>query len=235
MQLTSGLRAVLSHPGIYQLFQRLTGAERLVRCLAAEHIRAQPGEVVLDVGCGPADVLRWLPEGVEYYGVDISQEYLRVAERRWRGRGRFYCRSAAELTSAGVPRCDIALALGVMHHLDDDELLSMLRQIRNQLKPGGRFVSYDPCFTEPQNPLARLVHRLDRGRNVRYAPALAELVGRVFPGARWRVRTDLCRIPASAVICEALKPPAEPLPLAGVGSFVVQPLRQGGSGEVGSS
>ncbi len=199
MQFTSGLRSILSDQRVYSLFRRLTGSEKLHRILLAEYIRPEPGDVVLDVGCGPADILGRMP-AVEYYGIDLSAHYIAAAERRYAGRGKFLCGSIDDLERAKFPAADICLALGLLHHLDDGRVVQLLAAVRRTLKPGGRFISYDPCFTVPQHPLARAVHRLDRGGNVRGDRAMTQLVQRVFPQAEPVVRCDLCSIPSSVII-----------------------------------
>src|SRR5262245_21844503 len=88
-QETTGLKALLSQPWVYDLAQHLMGGSRSRRWLQEEFIKARPGERVLDVGCGTADILTVLPE-VDYVGFDISEAYVQRAQRRWEGRGQFF-------------------------------------------------------------------------------------------------------------------------------------------------
>jgi SAM-dependent methyltransferase len=199
MQFTTGLRSILSHHGAYRWFRRLTGSERLHRILVGEYIRPQAGDVVLDVGCGPADILPWLP-GVQYHGIDLSRDYVEAARRRHGDRGRFLLGSVDALDPAALPACDLVLALGVFHHLDDEQVAGLLTSVRRVLKPGGRLVSYDPCFTRRQNPVARAIHRFDRGGNVRFDGPMTRLVRRVFPQAVPVVRRDMCLVPSTVIL-----------------------------------
>jgi len=75
------LSTVLSLPAGYQLFQRMVGMESSQRTYLAEHAQPAPGEKILDIGCGPADVLERLPK-VNYTGFDISAEYILAAKQR---------------------------------------------------------------------------------------------------------------------------------------------------------
>lgn len=86
-QATAGLRALLGVPAIYRAFQRAVGGD-VGRRIAREHIRPQPGERLLDVGCGTGGMLRVMPD-VNYVGVDISADYIADARRRHGGRGTF--------------------------------------------------------------------------------------------------------------------------------------------------
>ena len=87
-EVTSGIRSILNHPLVYRCTQWLVGAERLRRHLA-ELIEPTPGLRVLDIGCGPADLLAWLP-GVDYVGFDSNANYVAAAQSRFGARGCFF-------------------------------------------------------------------------------------------------------------------------------------------------
>lgn len=70
--------------------------------------------------------------------------------------------------------------MGVLHHLSDDDAKVILSSVRSQLKPSGRLITLDPCFTEPQNPIARFLIKHDRGCNVRTPEQYSKLVGDFF-------------------------------------------------------
>lgn len=73
-------------------FKRATGqspemeVSKAIAKLVAE--RSQPGDTILDVGCGAGHYLRSLkrlvPEGFKYVGVDYYQHFLDKAEAAWR-------------------------------------------------------------------------------------------------------------------------------------------------------
>ena len=50
---------------------------------------------------------------------------------------------------------DLVLAWGVLHHLDDDQAGEFMSLARRGLKPTGRLVTLDPCYTDDQSRLAR--------------------------------------------------------------------------------
>lgn len=191
----------LAHHSIYRAFRRLTGSDRVNREFIGQYAHPAAGNLVLDVGCGPGDVFELLPD-VNYVGIDQSENYIRFARNRFGGKARFLCSdlNGAELEKLG--KFDEVLAMGVIHHLSDQEVGGMLQRIREILKPGGRFISYDPCFTEPQHPFARWIHSRDRGQFVRYDAQYERLISQVFKTYQRHVRTDLCTVPASVIIFE---------------------------------
>jgi hypothetical protein len=65
MERNSGLQAWLKIPSLYNLLQDAIGGNALRRKVIQNHVRAQAGDKVIDIGCGPAQILPWLPK-VEY-------------------------------------------------------------------------------------------------------------------------------------------------------------------------
>jgi SAM-dependent methyltransferase len=197
-QVTSGLRSVLSAPLVYDSFQKLTGARRARQQFADDYIRAKTGARVLDIGCGTAEILDHLP-GVDYYGFDLSADYIEAAKQRYGRIGTFRCEDVTDNILRDLPSFDIALAIGVMHHLDDDGVLKLLRLARDALKVGGRLVSLDPCYVDGQSSIGRLIISKDRGRNVRDERGYRTLCEAVFSSVESHIRHDLLRIPYTHV------------------------------------
>src|SRR4051794_36463986 len=159
------MRTLLRLPAFYRLFRRAVGGRGRDR-FAEEFIRAQPGDRVLDIGCGPGDILAHLPR-VDYVGIDLDANYIRAARKRYGALGEFFHESVEDTVVRAPGTFDIVLAVGVLHHLDDRGAARLLAVARDALKPGGRLVALDGCFVAEQSPAARLMLRLDRGRFVR--------------------------------------------------------------------
>lgn len=168
-QITHGVRAIFSSPRIYDGFQNLMGATRIRQELVRDFIRPKPGMRLLDIGCGTAEILSFLPQEVEYWGFDISSRYIDAAHARFGARGHFHCGLFSSHHVNELPEFDIVIAFGVLHHLSDDEARSLFALAKEAIKPDGRVVTIDPCFAEGQNPIARFLISKDRGQNVRAA------------------------------------------------------------------
>lgn len=178
-QIATGLRAILSHPYIYSVFQNLMGAHKGRISFVSGFIRPVPGSVVLDVGCGTAEILDYLPY-VNYWGFDISQTYIDQAVKRFGVKGKFQCKvlNAADLDN--LPKFDVVLAVGLLHHLDDTGAGQILALVHQALKIGGRLITIDPCIAPEQNPIARFLVTHDRGQHVRSCGEYAALVSSIF-------------------------------------------------------
>lgn len=186
VQIDSGLRKILSHPAVYTSFQNIMGAGSGWKRITDQYLKMQPKETLLDIGCGPADVLDYLAE-VDYWGFDISQAYIDRAKVKFPGRGHFQCKLFESSDLEYLPSFDATLLSGVLHHLDDDEAHALLDLIAKALKPTGRLVTIDPCFHPGQNPVARFIISRDRGRNVRTESGYRALVSRHFRDVRLQV------------------------------------------------
>jgi SAM-dependent methyltransferase len=168
-QITHGVRAIFSSPRIYDGFQDLMGASRARQELVREFIRPAVGTRLLDIGCGTAAILSFLPQRVEYWGYDISAPYIQDAKNRFGARGHFHCGLFDALELDRIPKLDVVIAIGVLHHLDDSEAIGLFELARRALKRDGRAITMDPCFAHGQNPVARFLIGRDRGQNVRTA------------------------------------------------------------------
>ena len=200
-QRDSGLHAVLSLSWAYNAYQHAVGAERCRRRIAEEIIRPTPGQRILDIGCGTGEILRYLPQ-VEYLGIDLSPYYIRSAQDRFGDRGDFFVGKADDLQLPPDRKFELAMAIGLLHHIEDTEVERFFDAVRGPLAPGGRLVTVDPTFIDGQHPLARFLIKRDRGLNVRTIDEILWLAGRHFDSPKASVRTDLLRIPYTHVVLD---------------------------------
>jgi SAM-dependent methyltransferase len=164
-----------------------------------------PGMTVVDVGCGTAETLNFLPAGVHYHGFDLAAAYIETARERFGDRGTFRCADVTLIGPDELPQCDLAISFGVLHHLDDDDAKNLLDHLYTRLAPGGRLVTIDPAFDSTQSRLARAIIRRDRGQNVRTAKEYLSLMPQAFDRREVTVRHDLLRIPYTHAIVECIK------------------------------
>lgn len=186
-QVTTGIRSLLDHPRVYHLLQTLLGAHKGRTEFVQNFIRPAAGNLILDIGCGPAEIIDYLPK-VKYWGFDISPEYISEAKARHPERTHFFQKEFTENDLGSLPKFDIALAIGVLHHLDDETSRQLFNLLHKSLKPGGRVVTIDPCYEEGQHPLAKFLISRDRGQNVRTRRGYEALVPDLFSHRHATVR-----------------------------------------------
>lgn len=104
------------------------------------------GKRIVDFGCGSgANSVLLANRGAHVWGIDISEDLLRLARRRLAVSGRdggatFIAGSAHDMPFPDNS-IDVVFGIAILHHLDLD-LVS--REVRRVLKPGGRAIFQEP-------------------------------------------------------------------------------------------
>jgi SAM-dependent methyltransferase len=210
-------KRLLSQVPLYVGLQKAIGADRL-RYRTIDRLELKPGQAVLDVGCGPAYYLDRLPD-VKYYGFDTDPGYIAWAQKRWAGRGEFYCGIFGDEQVDVLPKFDAIMLLGVIHHLSDDDSRNLLRLATRALAPGGRVVSVDTVFEPTQGRISHWMSANDRGQYVRTPDQFDALAKEYFGEVESEVVNDATRIPTSHWLMRmsapvTAKPAAEASPVA---------------------
>jgi SAM-dependent methyltransferase len=207
MQINSGLRSILQSTLAFRLFGHVLGSETNKRWFVDHVLRLREGQKLIDVGCGPADILDRLP-GVEYLGLDISDAYIESARTRFASRrGATFVSGCVEdwrlnpLTSDA----DVGLANGVLHHVDDDEARKIFEFAYRALKDDGRFVFYEPCYLVWQSGISTYFMSKDRGQNIRTEQEWKDLASSTFPIVSTNVVTGVNRLAYICIIGQCCK------------------------------
>ena len=205
MQSDSGLLRWLKLPFLYNVFQAAVGGNALRRRLIQNHVRARPGDKVIDIGCGPAQALQSLPD-VEYLGLDTNPDYIAFARRTYGGKGTFVVGDTRSLRSDWrFKDADIVIAIAVLHHLDDEEAADCIRFAYDALKRGGRLICHDACSIPNQGAFSKCIMSHDRGRNIRTELQYRQLAGKIFGDVHAWVDTKPLRIPYVTIVLECEK------------------------------
>ena len=198
------IRPILDRPFFYEFYHSLIGANHRSRVLVAEYIRPKPHDRILDIGCGPGNMLPFLPQ-CEYLGVDANPAYIASAQRRYGNRGEFVCERVSHHSVQQFGAFDVVLALGLIHHLEDSEAKDLFRIGYTALKPGGRMITNDGCYTVGQSVAKRFLLSRDRGQFVRTQEQYAELAHSWFQEVKPHLREDVLRIPYTHLIMECVR------------------------------
>jgi Methylase involved in ubiquinone/menaquinone biosynthesis len=142
------------------------GRERAFRERLVELARVQPGDAVLDVGCGTGTLAvaakrRVGTEGI-VHGVDASPEMIERAKRKAEKAGVEVIFQTAVVETLPFPDAsfDVVLSTLMLHHLPRGVREQCAREIHRVLRPGGRVLAVD--FATPVRDRKGLVARFHR-------------------------------------------------------------------------
>jgi SAM-dependent methyltransferase len=114
------------------------------------HYRLSPGDKVLDVGCAKGFLVKdLLAEGIDAYGVDVSEYALMTCEPETIGRLHI---GSAEHLPFPDKSFDVVLAINVLHNLRKPELIRALREME-RLSRKGKFLQVDSYRTEEEKAI----------------------------------------------------------------------------------
>jgi cyclopropane fatty-acyl-phospholipid synthase-like methyltransferase len=199
-----GLYYLLKQPVIYKLVELGLGAHHFRGIVSNEYVSCRRGDKLLDIGCGTADILSYLPE-VEYFGFDANPAYIQAAQQKFSHRGQFHCGLVSSKSLPEQQSFDRVICMGVLHHLSDADAHTVFEMAHLALKSGGRFVVIEPCYVDKQSRIARYIISRDRGENVRTIEAYNALATNYFSNIKVTVRHDMLWIPYTHIILECTK------------------------------
>jgi len=167
------------------------------------HLDARPGQIVLDVGCGPGTFYPALRRfGVKIVALDTSlgmvKEVLAQNEP-----GQFVAQADAQALPIADASCDRVMSNHMLYHVPDQ--LAGLAEMRRVLKPGGRVL----ISTNSRNNHGELLdlHRAaaaqhgfnaSQGTEHRFNTGHLDLVRSVFPDAVLQEQHDAFIFPTTA-------------------------------------
>lgn len=142
------------------------GRERPFRERLLELARLEPGESVLDVGCGTGTLAiaakrRVGPTGI-VHGIDASPEMIDRAIRKAEKAGADVTFRTAIVEALPFPdrQFDVVLSTLMLHHLPRPTREQGARELRRVLKPGGRVLAVD--FGMPSGHRKGIISHLHR-------------------------------------------------------------------------
>ena len=170
------------------------GADKAIARYVDDVMQPKTGMKILDVGCGPANVLSYLPP-VDYTGIDLNEKHIAFARQRYGDRGRFIVGNAADDLKQEAKTFDLINVSALLHHLDDSEAVSLFTSLKRLLKADGRIVTIDNVWLPKQRATVRLINKFDSGINIRTPEGYLGLLGDLGFDVQARIFSDLLRIP----------------------------------------
>ena len=195
------MKNLLSYPVLFNLFQKLVSKNNSQELFVKKYIKPNNSDNILDLGCGTGQIIDYLPEGINYTGIDISHNYIKYAQNRYVDGYNFICKNILDIDFSTLGVFDIVIASGFFHHLDDKTIYKILQNLQSCIKNESKLISIDPCFVDNQNWISKLLVSNDRGEYVRNKEGYVGSLNKNFNKVDAFVHNDLLKIPYNHCIC----------------------------------
>lgn len=150
---------IMERPLVYNLWSSLHFLPRLREITQAMQENGHPR--ILDLGCGTGLFKKYYPD-CSYVGIDINARYIDHARRNITGH--FILGDMLKLERhIGSSRFNHIIANGVLHHLDDIGVTTLMKQVGPHLASGGSIIVVDHLYHERLRPINKMLLHLDRG------------------------------------------------------------------------
>jgi len=178
------LNKLLGKPTIYNMSQSAAslGKDPIARWLR-KMMRPGKEDFVLDIGCGTGKYSEVFQ--CNYFGIDISPEYIDYARKYYKGNFSVMDATCIEFSDKMF---DYVMIVGVLHHLPDDKVAGIIGEINRICKRNGRIIIMEPVYpTSKLNMVGYLLRRLDRGKYIRTPEQLVGMFSGTFPSSHYTI------------------------------------------------
>ena len=201
------LFSLLEYPLWYKISQKVFNKNNLYKILAQEYLQLKGSESILDIGCGTANVLDVFREKITYVGFDSNLKYIKYAIKNTiqsKHTVKLFNQMIETATVTKFGAFDFVIAVGVLHHLDDNAALDLFKIAFDALKPRGKLITIDPTWNISNSWISKFLTSYDRGQYIRDSKQYKVLGQQVFKKISMNIREDLIRVSQSncILVCE---------------------------------
>jgi SAM-dependent methyltransferase len=193
------VKKLLKYSNLYNFSMNIMGSKKSRKIFINDYVLLSEHSRVLDLGCGPADILNFLTPFIDYTGIDASSNYISAAKNKFPDQ-KFICTIFDSNTKLDG-KFDVVLAVGLIHHLNDETSRNLIVNASKVLNDGGQFITLDNVLYNGQSWLNRWIIKQDRGDYIRNLREYTSLFPQdKFSQIQFDLREDLLRIPYSHVV-----------------------------------
>ena len=193
----------------YDFFQSVVGSTAYIHRVLGKTFSDPEIRNVIDLGCGTGSKTPFLNSKMKYVGVDISEEYISRAKRRKSDADRTYVVSDLSvpgwLKPSEFKEPPIVVAMGIFHHLNDEQMASLLLQLQKNIPTGSKITSLDPTITSNSSKTAAFLAKQDRGKFLRTSEELESMLDDFGFSVNIEEHKNQLRIPYDTLLMNSTK------------------------------
>ncbi|WP_353778102.1 methyltransferase domain-containing protein [Winogradskyella sp. 3972H.M.0a.05] len=193
----------LKNPFVYWSYQGLVGGHKARKHFVKNDVRPRPNIKLLDMGCGPGNMIEYLPN-LDYTGFDADKKYIDAAVKKYEEKGLFIHSDIESFEITEPNSFDIAMASGLLHHLDDNNAKRFFEIAKTALKPNGRLITVDGCYIKGQSRIAKFLLDQDRGEYIRTQSAYEALAETSFDKVNISIKHSYFNVPYTLIVMECI-------------------------------
>ncbi|HBG48345.1 MAG TPA: hypothetical protein DDW90_02315 [Cyanobacteria bacterium UBA9971] len=165
-------------PFLWKIFQLTVGGTCVKRQLSTQFYNNEKN--ILEVGCSLGNVSRAFVKfpNINFKGIDIDPVVIDYAKKDFKKykNFEFECQDISTLFESSE-KYDYILLCGLLHHINDEEVVEMLRSVSKILNQNGKIVIVDILLPEiNDNLLYKMYVKLDKGHYIRKYNDLNNLI-----------------------------------------------------------
>ena len=134
----------------------LEDAQEAKHALVFDKLGLQPGDRLLDVGCGWGSMVRHAARrGVRVIGATLSRHQAEWAQKAIVNEGLHHLAEVRHLDYRDVPETDFDAisSIGLTEHIGVKQYPAYFASLHEKLRPGGRLLNH--CITRPNNKMSK--------------------------------------------------------------------------------
>ncbi|MGC9778160.1 MAG: class I SAM-dependent methyltransferase [Candidatus Heimdallarchaeota archaeon] len=139
------------HPKLYIFAIWMNDPNQLIPKTLAKSVE---GNSVLDLGCGTGTFQKFLPNNINYIGIDLNEDFLVYAEKK--GKGAFYKRDI--LNDLSEFKADTVILSDVLHHVTPNHQ----KLLDNAIAWANKKVVISACYEKEEGPFKQLSEFIGR-------------------------------------------------------------------------